>query len=474
MGGSGPRPAHAQFAHAANRRALSPAHTPESSFRTVVRLRWYALTLYAGAMKITVKTVDSASAELEVTGEMTVRQLKSEIYKKLSIPPGKQRLLFNGNCLRVPNYTLDQYCITDGSELKLVLEAPEPEEKVGTLPQIPPEEEAEGGEAGGEVEGAVGGEVERQQLQEEQEKEDEEHEKEMKERDQQNLKDTHKHVTNTKKCTEWSIKILDRYDRAEAKRLEWQQAREAGEDLAGLDKEDDPDEKPEPRKRRFPWRDNDDESALPPFERSDYVALMTSIQAAQDRARPMIERYQTLVTTDPTLSIEEGLQAERLAQTVKEFNYYIGHALISLSRLEMTMNAPPPRPVKLAPTRRTEMRRVMRDLRNMPPRAPSGYIIDIQREGGPIPVGTRNAPAPSDPLTSVALGSKDKKKKKDDDKKDGDGAKGSDSAAGAGKKEEGGGGGEKEEGKTGDEPMEQSSEKGAGKEAKETTAEEGN
>jgi hypothetical protein len=61
-------------------------------------------------MKITVKTVDSASAELEVTGEMTVRQLKSEIYKKLSIPPGKQRLLFNGNCLRVPNYTLDQYC----------------------------------------------------------------------------------------------------------------------------------------------------------------------------------------------------------------------------------------------------------------------------------------------------------------------------------------------------------------------------
>ena len=48
--------------------------------------------------------------------------------------------------------------------------------------------------------------------------------------------------------------------------MEWQQAREAGEDLAGLDKEDDPDEKPEPRKRRFPWRDDDDDSALPPFE----------------------------------------------------------------------------------------------------------------------------------------------------------------------------------------------------------------
>jgi hypothetical protein len=78
-------------------------------------------------MKITVKTVDSASAELEVTGEMTVRQLKSEIYKKLSIPPGKQRLLFNGNCLRVSNNTLDQYSIQDGAELKLVLETPQPD-----------------------------------------------------------------------------------------------------------------------------------------------------------------------------------------------------------------------------------------------------------------------------------------------------------------------------------------------------------
>lgn len=104
------------------------------------------------------------------------------------------------------------------------------------------------------------------------------------------------------------------------------------------------------------------------------------------------------------IQIEEGLQAERLAQTVKEFNYYIGHAMISVSRLEITMNFPPPRAVKLAPTRRTEMRRVMRDLRNMPPRAPSGYIVDIQRDGGPTPKGTRNAPAPTDPLTSVALG----------------------------------------------------------------------
>ena len=41
--------------------------------------------------------------------------------------------------------------------------------------------------------------------------------------------------------------------------------------------------------------------------RSDYVALMTSIQAAQDRARPMSDRYQTLITTDPTLSVSQPL-----------------------------------------------------------------------------------------------------------------------------------------------------------------------
>ena len=108
--------------------------------------------------------------------------------------------------------------------------------------------------------------------------------------------------------------------------------------------------------------------------------------------------------THSLTQIEAGLQAERVAQTVKEFNYYIGHAMISISRLQMIMNTPPPRNIKLAPTRRTEMRRVMRDLRNMPPRAPSGYIVDIQRDGGPTPKGTRNAPAPTDPLTSVALG----------------------------------------------------------------------
>lgn len=120
--------------------------------------------------------------------------------------------------------------------------------------------------------------------------------------------------------------------------------------------------------------------------------------------------YRVIVGTTPHTcahippQAEAGQTAERLSLTIKDFNYYIGHAMISVSRLQMTMNVPPPRNVKLAPTRRTEMRRVMRDLRNMPPRAPSGYIVDIQREGGPVPRGTRNAPAPTDPLTSVALG----------------------------------------------------------------------
>ena len=36
--------------------------------------------------------------------------------------------------------------------------------------------------------------------------------------------------------------------------------------MAELDKEDDPDEKPEPRKRRFPWKDDDKETTLPPLE----------------------------------------------------------------------------------------------------------------------------------------------------------------------------------------------------------------
>ena len=52
--------------------------------------------------------------------------------------------------------------------------------------------------------------------------------------------------------------------------------------------------------------------------RSDYVALMTGIQAAQDRARPMIERYQTLVSTDPTLSVSWSIPClSKLSSTTR-------------------------------------------------------------------------------------------------------------------------------------------------------------
>ena len=54
--------------------------------------------------------------------------------------------------------------------------------------------------------------------------------------------------------------------KVEAKREEWKRAREAGEDLMEMDQEDDPDEKPEPRRRRFPWQDEDNEPILPPIE----------------------------------------------------------------------------------------------------------------------------------------------------------------------------------------------------------------
>ena len=33
-----------------------------------------------------------------------------------------------------------------------------------------------------------------------------------------------------------------------------------------MDQEDDPDEKPETRRRRFPWQDEDNEPILPPIE----------------------------------------------------------------------------------------------------------------------------------------------------------------------------------------------------------------
>lgn len=84
----------------------------------------------------------------------------------------------------------------------------------------------------------------------------------------------------------------------------------------------------------------------------------------------------------------DAMAATREALTVKDFNYYIGHAYVSLSRLHINMMATPPRTVRLTAPRRTEMRRMMTQFRNDPsPRSdiPSGYIVDISRddeEGG--------------------------------------------------------------------------------------------
>lgn len=77
------------------------------------------------------------------------------------------------------------------------------------------------------------------------------------------------------------------------------------------------------------------------------------------------------------------MHATRVALTVKDFNYYIGHAYASLSRLHINMTAAPPRNIRLTAPRRTEMRHMMHQFRGNPaPRgeAPSGYIVDISRD----------------------------------------------------------------------------------------------
>lgn len=85
----------------------------------------------------------------------------------------------------------------------------------------------------------------------------------------------------------------------------------------------------------------------------------------------------------PPSQSAEGMGATRVALTVKDFNYYIGHAYVSLSRLHISMPAKPPRTLRLAAQRRTEMRRMMHQFRGAaPPRgeAPSGYIVDISND----------------------------------------------------------------------------------------------
>lgn len=78
-----------------------------------------------------------------------------------------------------------------------------------------------------------------------------------------------------------------------------------------------------------------------------------------------------------------------MALTVKDFNYYIGHAYVSLSRLNVSMISQPPRNISLTAPRRTEMRRMMQQMRQRHAASaaasdgPSGYIVDISRDDQP-------------------------------------------------------------------------------------------
>ena len=78
-------------------------------------------------------------------------------------------------------------------------------------------------------------------------------------------------------------------------------------------------------------------------------------------------------TTHTTQELEAWKEAQ-IAQTVREFNYYMGHAAVSLSRLHVNMFAPPPRVIVSTPPKTTEMRGIMSQMRSMhaAPRPPSG------------------------------------------------------------------------------------------------------
>ena len=88
------------------------------------------------------------------------------------------------------------------------------------------------------------------------------------------------------------------------------------------------------------------------------------------------------------------MMATRVALTVKDFNYYIGHAYASLSRLHVNLTAPPPRVIRLTAPKRTETRRMMHQQHHQhqqrhvpaptrPGEPPSSYIVDISKNDQP-------------------------------------------------------------------------------------------
>ncbi len=54
-----------------------------------------------------------------------------------------------------------------------------------------------------------------------------------------------------------------------------------------------------------------------------------------------------------------------MAQTVREFNYYMGHGGVSMSRLHVNMFATPPRVIQSTAPKATEMRGIMSQMRSM-------------------------------------------------------------------------------------------------------------
>ncbi|XP_064395426.1 uncharacterized protein LOC135342588 isoform X2 [Halichondria panicea] len=112
---------------------------------------------------------------------------------------------------------------------------------------------------------------------------------------------------------------------------------------------------------------------------SIYVTLLNYQEDLFARARPLTRHMtDTIQRSQPHQELEAWKEAQ-IAQTVREFNYYMGHAAVSLSRLHVNMFAPPPRVIVSTPPKTTEMRGIMSQMRSMhaAPRPPSGYVIEI-------------------------------------------------------------------------------------------------
>ena len=69
-------------------------------------------------MQVFVKTLDGNTITLTVTKSLRIRNIKYKIEKRVAIPSSEQRLLF-ASCQLRDDYTLSDYCITNGATLHL-------------------------------------------------------------------------------------------------------------------------------------------------------------------------------------------------------------------------------------------------------------------------------------------------------------------------------------------------------------------